>query len=181
MNPVFRYLFILLATFSLALPAYGYDLRIHDAPNWVNDGSIFTSVKGERYFYGVGSSPVVGEAALQKAISKSRAESQLKRLITLWMDTAAESYLSSGKSSDEKAVKTQLKNIQKQVMEKAELAARWRDPRTGSLYSLSLLDMKTLKAVISESQEIDASLQKHLRILGNTIFAKAKKQHKKQW
>jgi hypothetical protein len=176
---LFKYLWAALAMLMLATPSSAYDLRIHDAPDWVNDGSVFTIVKSHRYFYGVGSSPVMGDPELSKAISSSRARSELKRLIGQWVDAALNDYRSTGRAMDDAKVKSQLKALQKQVTENRAVSARWKDPRTGSLYSLMLLDLITLKEAVKQSPDLDTSLRKHLTILGNTIFYKLYKKSRR--
>ncbi len=177
----------LLATFiviTLAAPCFGYDLRIKDAPNWVNDGTIYTTVQGERYFYGVGSSPVVGDPDLQKAISKSRATSEAKRILTAWLDALAADYLKSkaakSNHADSAAVQNQLKSFANAMKERLNLAARWKDPRTGSLYSLALLDMTTMKSAAAESQLLDEAIREHIQKHGSKLFDRVKRSSKKR-
>ncbi len=166
-------------TMLLAAPAFGYDLRIHDAPNWVNDGTVYTTVQGERYFYGVGSSPVVGDPDLQKAISKSRATSEAKRLITGWLDLLSNDYVKAT-HTDQTTLQSQLKGLKDAIVEKAELAARWRDPRTGSLYSLALLDIATVKRIVQETTQVDTALRNFIGQRGNKAFDSIKRSSTKR-
>lgn len=174
-----KHLPLALITMLLAAPAFGYDLRIHDAPNWVNDGTIYTTVQGERYFYGVGSSPVVGDPALQKAISKSRATSEAKRILTGWLELLSSDY-AKAMHIDETALQSQIKQLKAAILEQAEIAARWRDPRTGSLYSLALLDITTVKRIVGENQQIDAALKNFIQQRGNRAFDNIKRSSKKR-
>ncbi len=178
---LFKFVLAMLSVTLLSAPCLGDELKIKNAPNWVNDGSIYTTVQGERLFYGVGSAPPVGDRELQLAILESRARRMLQDLFSPWLDTLSSDYLAAAngdRTVDANAVSQQFKSLGKVVLPQAKLVARWKVQYTGSMYGLAQLDMRTVKEVVGSSQEIDASVRTYLLKHGDEVFDRLLKHSK---
>src|SRR5262245_66266264 len=80
------------ATLSLALAACGggktvveSDLGIKGAPDWGKKGTQVVNDKDGRLFHGVGSSPVVGDEALQRWTGDDRARDAVGRMVDAYL------------------------------------------------------------------------------------------------
>ena len=72
-DALLKMLSMTLALVLIAPVCFAGKLEIHDAPRWVNDGTTYATMQGDRFFHGVGLAPPVGDPELQLAICGSRA------------------------------------------------------------------------------------------------------------
>lgn len=177
---LFKNILAILAVVLLTTPCFGEDLKIQGAPNWVNSGSIYTTVQGERLFYGVGIAPPVGDRELQRVMVESRARRAVGRLLSAWLNTLATDYIAAAKKDnrpvDGKVVSQQFKSVGKAALPQAKLVARWKQRETGVLHGMFQLDMNTVKKIADSHQEIDASVRAYLQTHGDEAFDRLSKQ-----
>ncbi len=154
-----------LAAVLLVTPGFGAGLGISDAPQWVNTGTTYTNLQGSRLFYGVGSAPTVGDPGLQRTMAESSARREMSRMVSSYLDA-----LIGEAGSGDTAAKPQLRNLAKAAVAEAQLVARWRDRRTGLLFSLVQLDVEALKSIAAASSDLGAELQARIRSRADDTF-----------
>lgn len=158
----------------LVTPCFGDELTIQGAPQWVNAGTTYAASQGNRLFYGVGSSPNVGDPALQHAIADSRARSEVDRLLAPYLDLLARGYQATATSGSglagEDAVAGQFQKLGKDILPLAKIVARWSDRRTGLLFSLAQLEVSTVEKVALGSDKIDSAALSYMRIHADPAF-----------
>ncbi len=173
-------LFIILAT-TLALIAgcsgktrVESDLRIKGAPDWVNEGTQMLNDKGGRLFHGVGSAPNMGDESLQMSTADDRARAEIAKVLNSFLKTASSDYsamaLSGGESVNEQSVSRQIENLTQINLTGAKIIGRWRDKRTGNIWSVAELDMKHMKETLEKAEQMSPGLRDFLVGEGDTVF-----------
>lgn len=149
------------------------DLGLRHAPDWVNRGSQALSDRNGRYIHGVGSAPMMSDASLQSATADTRARAEVARVLSTYMDVAVRDYTAQAGSQAELAehsVSRQIDSLTRVNMNGVRIIARWRDSRSGALYSLAELDMQRVKATVAAVEDMNSGLRDHLRGHGDNIF-----------
>ncbi len=151
------------------------DLGIRGAPDWVNQGSQALNDRKGRYIHGVGSAYMMSDASLQSATADNRARAEVARVLSSFMDVAIRDYSAqagaTGEEFSEQGVSRQVDNLTRVNMSGTRIIARWRDKRTGMLYSLAELDMKAVKATVAATEQMNAGLREHIGgARGDNIF-----------
>jgi hypothetical protein len=162
----------LLATVVAALiatPCLAGNLNIKDAPKWVNTGTTYETMQGTRYFHGVGLAPTMGDRSLQQSIAESHARNELKKILSVYLDDLTNQYKTMASTPEDKAAE-QLTNLGKPALQKAKVIARWRDRRTGSLYTLIQLNLDELRKIASESSDVSPAVREYIKEYGDIVF-----------
>lgn len=160
-------LLAMVAAALLVTPGFGAGLGISDAPRWVNTGTTYTHLQGSRLFYAVGSAPTVGDTGLQRVMAESSARREMSRMISTYLDTLAGGANSSGTGE---AAKRQIGTLAKAAVKQAQLVARWRDRRTGLLFSMVQLDVEALKNIAAASDDLGAAMQARVQNRADDTF-----------
>lgn len=150
------------------------DLGIKGAPDWVNEGKQAFKDGKDRFFRGIGSAPTMNDPSLQKTTADNRARAELAQVFSSFMDVMANDYSAAVADTDEvineQAVSRSIKNITKLNLTGAEIIARWKDKKTGIVYSLAEIDMKKFKTVSSAAQNMDPALKQFIEKEADNIF-----------
>ena len=176
----------LLSSFIVLLSACSHrttvesDLGIKDAPDWVNEGNQALKDGKSRFFRGTGSAPSMNDASLQQSTADNRARAELAQIFSSYMDVVANDYSAAASDTDEtmneQAVYRSIKNITQLNVSGAEIIARWRDERTGILYSLAEIDLNKVKRVTSAAKTMDATFKSFFDQHSESIFDRMERQ-----
>lgn len=152
------------------------DLQIKGAPDWVNEGTNILNSKDGRLIHGFGSAPKMGDLELQRSTAENRARSEIARVLSSYMDVVSKDYLASASAGDaretEQSVSRSIQNVSKVNLTGAKIIGNWRSDKDGTVYSLAELDMKSVKGLLSNVQDMNAGLLEHIEKHGDTIFDK---------
>ena len=151
------------------------NLRIKGAPDWVNEGTNILNDKGGRLFHGVGSAPPMGDQSLQVSTADNRARAELARILTSYLQEVSRDYLSSSsgtgtEASNEQEISREITNITKVNLVGAKVIGRWKDKRTGVVYSLVELDMKRVKETVAKTEKMNEGLRQFIDTNAENIF-----------
>jgi hypothetical protein len=175
---------ILAATaLTLALAACGggktvveSDLGVKGAPDWVNKGTQVLNDKDGRLFHGVGSSPTLGDEALQRSTADDRARAEVARMLSTYIDAVSNDYTSaSGTGSNASAdqeVSRQIKAVTKMNLAGSKIIGRWKDPRSAMVYSIAELDLKQVKATLESANGMNDDLKRYIGRNAENVFDK---------
>jgi hypothetical protein len=171
------------ASLALVLAACGgsktvveSDLGIKGAPDWVNKGTQAVNDKDGRLFHGVGSSPVLGDEALQRSTADDRARAEVARMLSTYIDAVSNDFsAASGTGSyaaADQSVSRQIKAVTKQNLAGSKIIGRWKDSRTSMVYSIAELDFKTVKTTLEGANGMNDDLKRYLGRNADNIFDK---------
>lgn len=150
------------------------DLGIRSAPDWVNEGKQALNDGGKRFFRGVGTAVAMNDEYLQKTTADNRARAEVAQIFSSYINVIANDYSAALSDTDEvineQATSNTIKNVTKMDLIGAEIIARWKDKRTGIIYSLAELDMKKFKTVASKAKDMDANLKSYIAQKADSVF-----------
>ncbi len=153
------------------------DLGISDAPDWVNEGTQYLNNNEGKLFHGVGEAPTMGDTSLQKSTADNRARAELSRILSSMLDIASQDYTAaSGSGKDavsQQSVSREIKSLTKMNLSGAKIIGRWKDDKTGTIYSLAELDMKYVKQILDTARHMNKDLQQYLISHADNTFDKA--------
>ena len=152
------------------------DLYIKGAPDWVNEGSQAVSDKNGRLIQGMGSAPNLGDDSLQRSTADNRARAEIARVLSTYMDAAINDYLASNPQAEngaaDSSIQQQINSVSKVVLSGAKIIGRWKDKRTGTVYSFAELDTKYVQDVVSTSEQMNQGLKNYFLDQGDAVFDK---------
>lgn len=158
------------------------DLGIRGAPDWVNEGSMALNDHDGRLLHGVGQASPMDDPSLQNSVADGRARAEIARVLGTFVDLAADDYVNSYAGGEERltrqAVSQQLRNSTRTNLSGARIIARWKDRRSGVVYSLAELDLKLVKASLSLATEMNEDVKRHLNENSDTIFDRLVRENK---
>jgi LPP20 lipoprotein len=171
------------AALTLAIAACGggktfveSDLGIKGAPDWVNKGTQVLNDKDGRLFHGVGSSPAMGDEALQRSTADDRARAEVARMLSTYLDVVGNDYQAAtgtgSNASADQAVSRQIKAVTKQNLAGSKIIGRWKDSRTSTVYSIAELDLKAVKTTLEGSNNMNDDLRRYIGRNAENIFDK---------
>jgi hypothetical protein len=177
------------AALALALAACGggktvveSDLGIKGAPDWVNKGTQAVNDKDGRLFHGVGSSPSLGDEALQRSTADDRARAEVARMLSAYLDVVSSDYsASSGTGSNanaDQSVSRQIKAVTKQNLAGSKIIGRWKDAKTNTVWSFAELDFKSVKTTLEGANGMNDDLRRYIGRNAENIFDKVSKEAK---
>ncbi|MBX2857769.1 MAG: LPP20 family lipoprotein [Cellvibrionaceae bacterium] len=150
------------------------DLGLKGAPDWVNKGKQALSNKKGRYFHGSGSAPAMSDTSLQRSTADNRARAELAQIFSSYMNVLASDYgaaLSDGEQTvSEQSLSRTIENTTKLNLQGAEIIARWKDPKTGVVYSLAELDMNKFKTIIHTASQMHPDFKTFVSSKADDIF-----------
>ncbi len=116
----------------------------------------------------------MGDQSLQTSTADNRARAELARVLSSYMEVMSSDYLStSGSGPDamnEQEISREINNITKINLVGAKIIGRWRDKRTGVIYSLAELDMKRVKETVAKSEQMNEGLQQFMTNNADNVF-----------
>lgn len=162
---------VLLAACS-GSPTIKSDLGIKGAPDWVNEGTQAVSDDGGRYIYGVGSAPVLNDDALQIAAADNRARAEVARVVSTFIDSTVSDYSASAGIDSRAAlnIEQSINATTQTVLNGARIKGRWRDPKTGTVYSFAEMDMKNLGDAIAAAGKLSDGFKQFYAQKANANF-----------
>lgn len=174
---------VVLAAAALALAACGggktvveSDLGIKGAPDWVNKGTQAVNDKDGRLFHGVGSSPSLGDDALQRSTADDRARAEVARMLSTYIDAVSSDYsAASGTGANanaDQSVSRQIKAITKQNLAGSKIIGRWKDSKTNTVYSIAELDLKQVKTTLEGANGMNDDLKRYVGRNAENVFDK---------
>ncbi|MDE2197062.1 MAG: hypothetical protein KGJ56_07725 [Gammaproteobacteria bacterium] len=150
------------------------NLGIKGAPDWVNKGSQALNDQNGRLIHGIGSAPGMNDLSLQTSTADERARAEVARVLSSFMHVVSQDYAAAaGMNQDqqnEQSVSRQIENITNQNVSGAQIIAHWRDPKTGSIWSLAELDMKNVKMLVAGSNEMNAGFKNYFANHADNLF-----------
>ena len=177
------------AAFALALAACGggktvveSDLGMKGAPDWVNKGTQAVNDKDGRLFHGVGSSPTLGDEALQRSTADDRARAEVARMLSTYLDVVSSDFSASagtgGNASADQSVSRQIKAVTKMNLAGSKIIGRWKDPKTSTVWSIAELDLKQVKTTLESANGMNEDLRRYIGRNADNIFDKVSKEAK---
>jgi hypothetical protein len=177
------------AVLALALAACGggktiveSDLGIKGAPDWVNKGTAVLNDKDGRLFHGVGSSPTLGDEALQRSTADDRARAEVGRMLSTYLDVVGNDYVAAtgtgANASADQAVSRQIKAVTRVNLAGSKIIGRWKDPKTSMIYSIAELDLKQVKSTLENANSMNEDLRRYVGRNAENIFDKVSKEAK---
>ncbi|HET7765705.1 MAG TPA: LPP20 family lipoprotein [Burkholderiales bacterium] len=171
------------AALALALAACGggktvveSDLGIKGAPDWVNKGTQAVNDKDGRLFHGVGSSPSLGDEALQRSTADDRARAEVARMLSTYIDAVSNDYSAAAgtgaNANADQSVSRQIKAVTKQNLAGSKIIGRWKDSRTNMVYAIAELDFKSVKTTLEGANGMNEDLKRYIGRNGENIFDK---------
>jgi LPP20 lipoprotein len=168
---------------ALALAACGggktvveSDLSIKGAPDWVNKGTQVLNDRDGRLFHGVGSSPSLGDDALQRSTADDRARAEVGRMLSTYLDVVGNDYTAStgtgSNASADQAVSRQIKAVTKVNLAGSKIIGRWKDTKTNMVYSIAELDLKQVKSTLENANSMNEDLRRYIGHNADNIFDK---------
>ncbi len=155
------------------------DLGIRGAPDWVNEGTQYLYDENGRKFHGVGQAPPMGDESLQISTADNRARAELARILSSYLDVVSRDYAASGQgeqAGNRQAVSRQIRNLTKVNLTGARIIGRWKDEKTGTVWSIAELDLDTVKELTAQVREMNADLQRYIVDQGQNTFDRLAKQ-----
>lgn len=150
------------------------DLGIEDAPPWVNEGSQALNNRDGRLIHGMGSTPPMPDDALQRSSADNRARAEVARVLSSFMHVVSQDFVATAGTGDyasnDQSISRSIENITRLNMSGTEIIARWRDPGTGTLYSLAELDLERVNDIVGSASQMHEGLRDHFRQHGETLF-----------
>lgn len=158
------------------------DLGIKGAPDWVNKGTQVLNDKDGRLFHGVGSSPALGDEALQRSTADDRARAEVGRMLSTYLDVVGNDYVAAtgtgSNASADQAVTRQIKAVTKVNLAGSKIIGRWKDSKTNMIYSIAELDLKQVKSTLENANSMNEDLRRYVGRNAENIFDKVSKEAK---
>lgn len=150
------------------------DLGIEDAPDWVNEGSQALNNDDGGLIHGMGSAPKMSSQSLQISTADNRARAEVARVLSSFMNVVSQDYVATAGTGDntmnDLAISRSVENVTRLNMSGAEIIGHWRDPETGTIYSLAELDLDRVKRLVGSANSMHGGLQNHFAEHGETLF-----------
>lgn len=150
------------------------DLHIKGAPDWVNEGTNMLRTRDGRLFHGVGSAPPVGDRSLQTETADNRARAELARTLSSYMEVVSQDFTAAAGSGEaavtEASISRQIENMTRVNLTGSRIIGRWRDERTGTIYSLAELDMEEVQSNLQRVRAMNQELRGYIAREGINIF-----------
>lgn len=151
------------------------NLGIQGAPDWVNRGSQALNDRDNRLIHGIGSAPAMNDLSLQTSVADERARAEVARVLSSFMHVVSQDYgaaasMGTDQQQNEQSVSREIESITNQNVSGAKIIAHWRDPKTGAIWSLAELDMKTVNAMVAGSKQMNAGFKNYFAAHANNLF-----------
>ncbi len=150
------------------------DLGVRGAPDWVNEGSQALNDRDGRLFHGVGQAEAMGNTSLQLSTADNRARAEVARVLTSYLDVVGSDYMaatsSGGDAAAQQAVSQSIRNLTNINLSGARIIARWKDKKSGTVYSLAELDMKQVQQTLGLTQSMNEDLRRYIAEQGENVF-----------
>lgn len=150
------------------------DMKIKSAPDWVNEGTNILNTKDGRLFHGIGSATAMGDTELQRSTAENRARAEVARILSSYMDVVSKDYTASAKAGDsaemQQSVSRSIESLTQVNLTGVRIIANWRSDKDGVIYSLAELDMKHMKDILKNVQDMNEGLRAHFEQHADNLF-----------
>jgi hypothetical protein len=150
------------------------DLKIKSAPDWVNEGTNILNTKDGRLFHGIGSATPMGDTELQRSTAENRARAEVARILSSYMDVVAKDYSAAAKVGDnaelQQSVTRSIESLTQVNLTGVRIIANWRSDKDGTIYSLAELDMRHMKDILKNVQDMNEGLRAHIVEHADNLF-----------
>lgn len=117
------------------------DLQVRGAPDWVNKGTQVLRDRNGRLLHGVGMAAPLGDLSLQTGAADDRARAEIARLLTSVVDAASRDFVQTRPEGVRQDLYREILTSSHATLHGARIVGRWRDPRSGDVYTLAELDL----------------------------------------
>lgn len=135
------------------------DMGISGAPDWVNEGTQAVDNEDGRFIYGVAFSPPINDLSLQTSSADSRARAEVGRVISTYIDSTLTDFSSSSHANTSSSIQQNLVSVTQTVLRGARIKGRWKEEKTGNIYSFAEMDMKALDDAILAAEKLSSSFR----------------------
>lgn len=162
---------LLLCGLLLVSGCSGKHKLVPGAPDWVNQGSGAFSDESAKVFHGVGAVSGISSPSLAVQVADARARADIARQLDTYVAALGRDYQASqsvpvapaatGTTPPREAqqVEQTLKTVTQVSVRGARVLEHWKDPESGTLYSLVKLDLQAFKSALEGLQQIDPELK----------------------
>ena len=166
---------LVLCAFSLSCATAGgpgdptHGVTPAGTPVWVNKGSGAYDGPNGKAFYGVGILTGVQNEGLARQSADNRARGEIAKIFDLYIAAMMKDYQRSTTAGDFKAsaeeqdIVSAQKTITETTLRGVQVRDHWRDPQTGTLYALAVLDLNDINKALNDAQGLNAGIRDHVR------------------
>lgn len=160
------YLFTLMLSLMMlgacsSSPKIESDMGIKGAPDWVNEGTQAVDHKDGRYIYGVAFAPPINDESLQTSTADNRARAEVAKVVSTYIDSTLSDYISSTGGSASTNIEQSINSVTQTVLNGAKIKGRWRDKKSGNIYSFAEMDMKSLDDAIAAAGKLSQNFKEY--------------------
>lgn len=131
------------------------NLRIKGAPDWVNKGTQVVSDKKGRLIHGVGIAPAMGDISLQRSAADTRARAEIARILSTFVNETLRDYSAASGQLQDASIERNIEAETTKLLSGAKVMGRWKNKKTGDIYTFAELDTKGLDQLIQSSKKLD--------------------------
>jgi len=146
------------------------DMGMKGAPDWVNEGTQAVDDKDGRLIHGVGMAPAMGDTSLQKGTADNRARAEIARALSIYIDTTLSDYAASAGANTDTDVMREIRGTTQLALSGAKILGRWKDKKTGDIYSFAELDLEVLDETLATATNLHKSFQEYYSRNANAAF-----------
>lgn len=150
------------------------DLGVRAAPDWVNKGTAYVNDRDGRLFHGVGAAAPMGDRSLQVATADDRARAEVARIFSTYVDALSHDYQAASRAGEaaanEQAVSRRIRSVTQVNLAGARIVARWRDPRSDTVYAIAELDMRRVKDTLATTRDMNQDVRGYIAANADNLF-----------
>ena len=182
-NPVCHRQFLkvlVLGVFSVALASCG------GPPNWVEEGSGVLNQDDTKSIYGMGAIVGVKNEPLAWEAAENRARAELAKTFRSYTAYLMQDYAASTtagnftKSTEEQNVERAVKTFTAITLNGVRPVDRYKDEDTTTYYVLTKLSIEDMKAVLQQSEELDAEVRAYVQKNADRVFKQLQEEEAKR-
>jgi hypothetical protein len=146
------------------------DLGLSDAPDWVNEGTQAVDDDDGRYVQGVAYAPPLNDQSLQTSTADSRARAEVARVVSSFVDSTLNDYSASTGDTAVSNIEQTVISSTRTALNGVRIRARWKDQRTGNIYSFAEMDMDVLDDSIRTASKLSDNFRAFYTSQANANF-----------
>lgn len=159
------------------------------APEWVNQGGGAVEDAGAKVFFGVGAVAGISSPSLAVQTADQRARADIAHQLDTYVSGMLRDFQSSTSPTadakgtpaprEEQYVENTLKTVTQVSVRGSRVVEHWKEPESGTLYSLVKLDLEAFKSAFEEIREIDPQLKTFVRSRADQAFDQLRSEERK--
>lgn len=152
------------------------DMRVSGAPDWVNGEELVTKGEHGKVIRKVGQAAPMGNISLQKTMAANRARAALAREISLAVESVQQDVAAGaeGNADAQADIASETSFNTSTLMTGSRIRAFWKDKKTGNIYALAELELKTVEDSLKRSKSLSKAFKQYLDA-NPDIFSKPQK------